>query len=555
MPRGRDRATIGAPRCGWDLTVHRVGGKLTIARYWAAVLLCALMTVQGFAEGIDTMQLRAQATEEYTRPVRPGIPGERPFWNKYSRRFMYAPAFDFAPVLGAVKYRFTVTCGADGSTHRFEASVPYAALSPVWTGLPIGFATVVCEGVDASGRVLSKAGERRFYRAAMWDGTIPAATRSYGESARLGLRFLFREKHVQQWLASGQPDPNYVLYCYPSKIMGALIQAMLLFSKIAPPHEASSALAIARKVADFLISISYGQDTTYPYFPPTYRGQALAAKRFAGQLMIFYPTRPANAYLDLFDATGDHEYFDAAKRIAHTYAKTQLPSGSWYLKVDAQTGKPVCPNICIPIEMVELFDRLIEQYGQVQYREARDKAWAWIMQNPMRTYNWQGQFEDVQPMPPYRNLARDTACAVANYLFRRFKNDPNAMAQAEELVRFAEDQFVVWAKPVPTRWSNKADWFLPAVLEQYVYYTPIDASAAQMIAAWHEAYRAMGKPIYLAKMRAMANQMTRVQHPDTGQYPTYWRKPRPGSYWLNCATIDAIVMYRIAYLSPQQAGP
>ncbi len=39
----------------------------------------------------------------------------------------------------------------------------------------------------------------------------------------------------------------------------------------------------------------------------------------------------------------------------------------------------------------------------------RDKAIAWMMQNPVRTWNWQGQFEDVKALPPYENLTKHEA--------------------------------------------------------------------------------------------------------------------------------------------------
>jgi len=71
-----------------------------------------------------------------------------------------------------------------------------------------------------------------------------------------------------------------------------------------------------------------------------------------------------------------------------------------------------------------------------------------------------------------------------------------------------------------------------------------------MIMAWHDAYRATGKLMYLAKMRALANQMTRVQFQDTGQFPTYWWG-RGRGYWLNCAVFDALALTKVAALSPK----
>ena len=46
----------------------------------------------------------AKAVAESLEPIRPGVPGKRPFWNEYSPQFKYAPSFDFKPVPGASRY-------------------------------------------------------------------------------------------------------------------------------------------------------------------------------------------------------------------------------------------------------------------------------------------------------------------------------------------------------------------------------------------------------------------------------------------------------------------
>jgi hypothetical protein len=62
--------------------------------------------------------LDAQAEKEYLAPVRPGIPGKRPFWNRFSPGFIYAPVFEVKPVEGATRYRFV--CSWPGGK-RIEA--------------------------------------------------------------------------------------------------------------------------------------------------------------------------------------------------------------------------------------------------------------------------------------------------------------------------------------------------------------------------------------------------------------------------------------------------
>ena len=69
-----------------------------------------------------------------------------------------------------------------------------------------------------------------------------------------------------------------------------------------------------------------------------------------------------------------------------------------------------------------------------------------------------------------------------------WRKDTGRIAQARELLRFAEDQFVLWEIPELAAWRRFhgkdawADAFrLPAVVEQYHYRELIDASAAKMI--------------------------------------------------------------------------
>ena len=77
----------------------------------AALLMLALGTVAlalRAAEPVATNpELRARALQETAIPVRPGVPGEQPFWNGQAVQFLYAPAFDFKEIPGAKSYRAT----------------------------------------------------------------------------------------------------------------------------------------------------------------------------------------------------------------------------------------------------------------------------------------------------------------------------------------------------------------------------------------------------------------------------------------------------------------
>jgi maltose/maltodextrin transport system substrate-binding protein len=269
-------------------------------------------------------------------------------------------------------------------------------------------------------------------------------------------------------------------------------------------------------------------------------------------------------FLTLHAATGEVRYREAAVRLAETYARQQRPDGSWPLFVRAQDGGLVTDNVMVPTMVVDFLDRLERHTGLTRFNAQRDRAVAWIQANPVRTWNWQGQFEDVKPQPPYANLTKHDACDYALHLLRLPAPAPAERTLALEILRFAEDQFVIWAQPPverPGRQSadgvagSKTDrWILPCVLEQYRAYAPVCASSAKLIRTFLAAYRATGDPLHLAKARALASTLTRTQSnaKAPGRYLTWVMQPT-GPMWFNCELMAVEAMQELAAADPEFA--
>ena len=77
-------------------------------------------------------KLNERALKEYSVPVRPGYEGRNPFWNAYSVKFIYSPAFDFEKVDGALSYRFTLRQKEGKGVWSFNASSPNSSLAKIW---------------------------------------------------------------------------------------------------------------------------------------------------------------------------------------------------------------------------------------------------------------------------------------------------------------------------------------------------------------------------------------------------------------------------------------
>ena len=562
------------------------------------MLFGVLTLVAVAAQGkTDWARLNVAAREHAKTPIRAGVPGVRPFWNAHAKAFIHPPAFEFQEVKGASEYRFTLMAHNDVKDPKDlkylkntkdlkdlkdtkDLAVTWAAPKPwllipadIWDSLPPGYYTVKVEG----------SGERTFYRAAVFHGPYSKGACGYREAAQKVYAAVYRMPQVQGWKASDDPPKGYDLYCYPAKIMGSMIRALVRHARggsqftateagainCAPPEvtadarervppDAADALAIASKMADWLIAHSQPADAPLAHFPPTYWGDRRdVAVKNAGQNMLLYPAHAALAYLDLADVlcragngADSQKYRAAALAIARTYVKLQGADGTWPLKVREKDGSPVRANRLVPGRYIlGLFDRAMggsrscapadarervhpevipdaqERVPPGLFAQTRDRAFAYVLNGPVKTWNWDGQFEDMDPMPPYKNLQKGCAVETALRFFAQGR-----IAEGCELVDWCEDQFVVWSNPIHNMdWKN---WKTPTALEQYDYYTPIDASMGDMIGAFAAAYKGTGNSLYLEKAKALADNITRNQRAD-GTIPTYFDS-RKGSDWVNC---------------------
>jgi len=218
-------------------------------------LLCSVWWISvAAADPSSAGDFRDLAVQESLIPIRPGRPGETPFWNRYATCFMYAPSFEFNRIDGAVSYRFVATT-ADSQQFSFITDTPWAALTPIWNTLPVGPVHLAAHALNAQGASLGSCGTRDFYRAAVFRDRYHEPVSDYRSSARRALEYLYHLPHIQHWQRGAGPDTTYELYCYPSKIIAAVIESMVLYAGVAPEH-AAGALQISRCAADYLIRIS-----------------------------------------------------------------------------------------------------------------------------------------------------------------------------------------------------------------------------------------------------------------------------------------------------------
>ena len=93
-----------------------------------------------------------------------------------------------------------------------------------------------------------------------------------------------------------------------------------------------------------------------------------------GRYMTLCGAETGQFYLDVYAATKEAKYRDAAVRIAETYAQRQLPEGSWLQFVTAKDGKPVTDNVLVPTLVISFLDRLGQVAGDCRFDAMRAKA-------------------------------------------------------------------------------------------------------------------------------------------------------------------------------------
>jgi len=507
--------------------------------------------------------LMAENREDLSREIRPGGREGQPFWNGNARLFIYPPSFGFKCIEGASRYRY-VAIDDRHAEHIFTAAEPTASLAPVWAQLPIGPVTVSCVALAADGKELGVAGTRTFWRSAPFDpAQYPPAKRSYGEACSRTLGYLLCWPDLAYLEAHGEPDVSQEtnFTSYPSKMQSAVIHMMLRIAETRPAFR-ERAMRIARLSADYLLRTRAPDASPLAGFTATYASKGQRADDFVGQHMLIYPADAGRAFLALHAATKDGALLDAARKIAQTYLRLQGEDGTWYLKMNEKDGSPVSGNRLVPTAVIAFLEELYAVTGDASYREAADRAFSFIERGPLADWNWEGQFEDITPASRrYQNLTKHNACETAIYLVKRFPGDIRRLQQARDILRYAEDQFVMWRAPCrgdgtgPWRPTYPFRcWRTPAVLEQYSCYSPIDASAAKLIRTYLALYAAEGKALDLAKARALGDSMVNNQD-DSGRIRTYWI-PEPGDDdplagairlpyggdWYNCMAADVTAL-------------
>ena len=480
-----------------------------------------------------------------------------------ARRCIDAPQMELSAVARAATYDLLVSpLAAPDTILRADADQSTVDLDAIWSDLPLGILQLTGRAFDVAGELLGVTPLKTLVKGPDWNDHVSAA-----------LEYQTTGAGVIDYLCHGLPmaphhpnDPAYMWHAsvrpvggemgtdlqFPALCYSSLIKLFLTGSRLGLGDDL---IARSRRLADFLIDhpmVSAGPLANLPMSTMGQDGAGGLHEKDRTTLVRIGWT--GCMMLDLADATGEQRYLDYAHHLGEVLLAAQRADGSWPYRVRLSDAAVVESYTAAGTMALLLFERMLESADDPRYAPAFERGLAWVLANPVRTGLWQQMYEDVPSLEPYDNLEQWAALETAMLLLRRKRS--NAVAIAQKLVRYVEDQFVLFGDeaslPVPYCPST------PAVLEQYRCYWPMDFHTSNYVRAALALYRATDNITWAHKAVASANTIVHCRRPD-GRLSTLVPDRRLGTTppftdWFNCMAHAADVLLTLGPELTEVAG-
>ncbi len=152
----------------------------------------------------------------------------------------------------------------------------------------------------------------------------------------------------------------------------------------------------------------------------------------------------ALALLKLHEATGYPYLFEAALDMAETLLAVQKSDGSWSFRVIPSTGEVYRDYTSHQIPFVRLMADLAGRTGDGRFQDSSDRAWDWILENPVVTKYWANFYEDMDDPESLVNF--DTLETIRELVARR-QGRPAYVTAAHDNFQWIESTFLILGEP------------------------------------------------------------------------------------------------------------
>ncbi len=482
-------------------------------------------------------------------------------WNVYSSRFVTAPRLQWKCSADVRRYRVRIADQARVIADKVVTK-PRWDLRDTWEQLPCGAIDLLIEAFDRSGRQMASL-HRQFRKSPGcdikqqapldWQDAIHRNIAYLLEPAQDGMaayetglpRFCWRSTENSITRQRGN-------FAFPALHHPSFIFAFLNYAEMFP---AASNAVKARKQAgeygDWLLEHRHPEKYACSLFPYStigngeYRGGCEDSA-----VTLFRGARVGDAMLALHRISADEKYLDYARHLGAVFARMQKDDGSWPYRVDPETGRVMEEYTSSAIAPARFLEDLGHRLSTGEFAAAVAKAVDWTLNNPVRTFLWQGQYEDVAKQPPFKNLENWDVNETIRHLAFHAPDNAQYMEIAGKLNAFIEDQFVVWAEE---------DGFVkcptPSVLEQYVCYQPMEVHTGNWLFSLLALYERTHEVTFLDRAIAAGNAVVRGQY-ESGAFSTWGCDRRfgrpldfrdwPGCNAVACSALMILLKYHLS---------
>ncbi|MBW7998264.1 MAG: hypothetical protein FVQ81_17175 [Candidatus Glassbacteria bacterium] len=250
-------------------------------------------------------------------------------------------------------------------------------------------------------------------------------------------------------------------------------------------------------------------------------------------------------YLKFYEIVGDGKYCRAAIDCADALAQNvrdlaadtnrfaqDFPGGSpWPFRVNARTGEVIDDYTSNVVEAVRLFDELLRISDVIDldsaradaFTRARKIAWDWLFakNGPMKTYVWNGYFEDIPSDPACQNRVQITPLETARYILKHPEYDPEWKTSVPALLYWVAGAFATDG--------------MDAIKEQTWCYAPMGSHTARYASVCALYYEKTGEERFKEEAFRFFNFATYMCEPNgyvwVGPgWPTAWFSDGYGDY-------------------------
>lgn len=505
-------------------------------------------------------------------------------WNQASPRFLRSPTLEWKRVPRAAKYVVEISPRHSEPKHTLHTREPRADFSFCWGKLPLDKIRWMVTALDARGRFLDTTHIHSFAKA---DARFRPRKRhaDWRDSGERNVRFLFNAKPpkltlapgetVPRWAVASNYDPKLPVYAWHCCYMSGKFLKEVQFPAGHYPFFIELFLEYAAHGRDARMrreamrqAILFGRLLKKFSWPASYQCafmpcSSIGLGKFGASTegrnyTIIRSALSAVALLDLAKATGTAAFRDHAVHIATTLLKFQRRDGSMPMRVDPKSGKATagfCTGAIIVATLFDAIEEVVSGKDRVKFSRGRERAIAWMLDNPVRTNQWDGSFEDVEAKNAFANLSNIEALQTIRYLCRHAHEDSSHARTAGRIHEWVEDQFVVYGQDDSLH-NNPP---LPSVFEQFACPHPMEPHTANWLDTLIPLYQVTGRKGYWDRALAAADAITEFQAED-GRYHTMapdriLKAPPHDENWFGANAWASWALLRFARLHKKLARP